>query len=218
MTQAIKKKLRSNEGASLMVALLFFVMCATVGSIILTAATASSGRLAKIRQDDQTYYATSSAAELVVDQILNSSVKVVKTFSENAPETWQKPPTTFDGKRSSEIDNLLAYIVNESFLWDGNEIYTNKDPKEIKLEVTDYSNLNAKAKIGIEDNFDLVVTIFPADEKKKDINVIKLRFISAVNKNEEITDFDNEKTAERFTVKKTTYTISWKQVEIDRGN
>ena len=52
-----------------MVALLFFVMCATVGSIILAAATASSGRLVNIRGDDQAYYATSSAAGLIIKQI-----------------------------------------------------------------------------------------------------------------------------------------------------
>lgn len=201
-----------------MLALLFFVMCATVGAIILTAATASSGRLANLRQDDQTYYATSSAAELVVDQILCESVKVVKCRSENAPDSWGKPATTFDGKPAAEIDNLLAYIVNESFLWEGDEIqYTNKDPKEISFETNGSENLNARAAVAIDKNFDLIVTIYPYDSEKKDMNVLKLRFISAVNESKEITEFDNEKTNVRFTVTTTTYSISWDQVEIDRG-
>ena len=65
----LKRKLNSNEGASLMVALLFFVMCATIGSVILAAATASAGRLKNLEKEDQTYYVTSSAAEAVSELI-----------------------------------------------------------------------------------------------------------------------------------------------------
>lgn len=69
---ALVRKLHSNEGASLMVALLFFVMAATIGSIILAAATASSGRLAGLVEQDQTYFAASSAANLMTDVICGS--------------------------------------------------------------------------------------------------------------------------------------------------
>lgn len=48
-----KQKLRSQEGASLMVALLFFVMCAAVGSVILAAASSSSGRISNLETSSE---------------------------------------------------------------------------------------------------------------------------------------------------------------------
>ena len=58
------KKLRSNDGASLMVALLFFVVCAVVGSIVLSAATVSSGRMTGIKKNSRDYYTLTSAAKV----------------------------------------------------------------------------------------------------------------------------------------------------------
>ena len=65
----LKRKLNSNKGASLMTALLFFVMCATIGSIILAAATASTGRLANLVKKDQSYFATKSASDFLRDTL-----------------------------------------------------------------------------------------------------------------------------------------------------
>ncbi|MCR5097193.1 MAG: hypothetical protein K6A70_10745 [Erysipelotrichaceae bacterium] len=64
MKNVIRKKLKSNEGASLMVALLFFVVCAAIGSIVLTAATAASGRMKGIKNNNQNFYSVLSAAKI----------------------------------------------------------------------------------------------------------------------------------------------------------
>ena len=58
----VLRKLQSNNGATLMLALLFFIVCAVTGSMILVSATASSGRLEGMSKQDQNYYAVSSAA------------------------------------------------------------------------------------------------------------------------------------------------------------
>ena len=42
---AVQRKLCDRSGATLTVALLFFIMCAAAGSVILVAATTSTGRL-----------------------------------------------------------------------------------------------------------------------------------------------------------------------------
>lgn len=64
MKSIVRRKLKSNEGASLMVALLFFVVCATVGSIVLTAATAAAGRMDGLKKNNQEFYALKSAAQV----------------------------------------------------------------------------------------------------------------------------------------------------------
>ena len=65
----LRQKLRSRRGASILIALVFFLLCLTVGGVVLTAATASAGRLAAQRQTQQDYLTVSSAAALVRDSV-----------------------------------------------------------------------------------------------------------------------------------------------------
>ena len=74
-----------------MAALLFFIMAATVGSIILAAATASSGRLAGLQRDEQAHYAINSAASMFSEVIKDKKVIVKVSRSEN---TGTVPSTT----------------------------------------------------------------------------------------------------------------------------
>lgn len=59
------KKIQSDTGASLSFALLLFLVCTVVGSVILTSGTASSGRLSRLRDMDTRYYSVESAANLI---------------------------------------------------------------------------------------------------------------------------------------------------------
>ena len=69
MRLQLKRKLQSNKGASLAVALLFFLMCSVVGTILLISATAASGRMKDMKTEDQDRYAVFSAAELLKKDI-----------------------------------------------------------------------------------------------------------------------------------------------------
>ena len=59
------KKIQSETGASLSFALLIFLVCTVVGSVILTSGTASSGRLSRLKDVDTRYYSVESAANLI---------------------------------------------------------------------------------------------------------------------------------------------------------
>lgn len=74
--QSIIKKWRSRRGASITFALLLFLVCAVVGSLVLAAGFAAAGRLAKLADSEQRFYAVNSAAELVLDQLCSSEVTV----------------------------------------------------------------------------------------------------------------------------------------------
>ncbi len=76
MKRLISGKMNSKKGASLMLALLLFLVCAVVGSVILTAGTAASGRISSLREMDQRYYAVMSAAELFRDALGTQKVIV----------------------------------------------------------------------------------------------------------------------------------------------
>ena len=70
----LNNKLHSESGASLMVALLFFVMCATVGTVVLVAASGSAGRdVQQITDEDRQRYSLQSAAQMIVRQLSNEN-------------------------------------------------------------------------------------------------------------------------------------------------
>jgi len=64
-------RIRSNAGATILIALLFFLMCAVAGSIILAAGTSASGRVSGLIEQEQSYYSVTSAAQLIKGEIEN---------------------------------------------------------------------------------------------------------------------------------------------------
>ena len=78
----IRKKLASDRGASITFALLLFLVCAVLCSVIITAASTASGRMASLAETDQRYYTVTSAAELLRSLIDGQTVSVVKVEKE----------------------------------------------------------------------------------------------------------------------------------------
>ena len=70
----IQRKIESEEGASLSVALLFFLVCAIVGSVILAAATSSMGRMKNLSSTEQDKDAVYSTARLVVRRMAGKNL------------------------------------------------------------------------------------------------------------------------------------------------
>ena len=71
-----EKKLKSRKGASITFALLLFLVCAVVSSIVVVAGTAAAGRMSKLAEMDQRYYAVTSAVNLLRDEIDGTTVQV----------------------------------------------------------------------------------------------------------------------------------------------
>ena len=71
----LKQKLKSQTGASITFALLLFLVCAVVGSAVLVAGTAAAGRMSKIAEMDQRYYAVNSAARLLNDLMERDEIR-----------------------------------------------------------------------------------------------------------------------------------------------
>jgi len=83
----VRKKLKSNSGMSLLMALLLFLVCAVVGAVVLTAATAAAGRAGELAEMDRRYYSVSSAAELLARELSGKSVEVERTKTDTVTET-----------------------------------------------------------------------------------------------------------------------------------
>ena len=76
----IQQKIRSQRGASLTWGLLMFLVCAVIGSVVLTAGTAAAGRLSRMAVTEQRYYAVNSAAELLVQRLTGQTVVAEMTM------------------------------------------------------------------------------------------------------------------------------------------
>lgn len=94
-------------------ALLLFLICAAIGAIVLTAATASAGRLSSLAEMEQRYYSVSSAAEMLEKQLTGKSVTVDR-------ESVKTVRTIVNGQGDPSVSAVYTFKVND------------KDPTEVE--------------------------------------------------------------------------------------
>ena len=99
----IKEKLQSSKGASLIIALVFMLFCAMVGSAVLAAATANGGRVAALKSDQQDYLNQRSAATLLQDELTISEPLLVITKTTTTTTRY----TVGDGGVTTQIGNAV---------------------------------------------------------------------------------------------------------------
>lgn len=105
-------KVSSRTGASITFALLLFLVCAVVGSVVLVSGTSAAGRLSKIAEYDQRYYAVTSTAQLLADKLDNYDVTVVQSSVQTVEKT---AVYTYDSEGvvtsrvMEETSNTVAY-------------------------------------------------------------------------------------------------------------
>lgn len=79
MGRRVTRKLKSESGVTLVLALVFFLICAVIGSVVIAAATSASGRMAGLVEQQQSYYTVSSAAEYFRDVTESRTVTLRQT-------------------------------------------------------------------------------------------------------------------------------------------
>lgn len=71
----IGRKLKSEQGVSIVLALLLMLACLMVGASVLMAASSNGGRVRSNRQEQQAYFALSSALRMVADDLAGAEYK-----------------------------------------------------------------------------------------------------------------------------------------------
>ena len=110
----IRKKLSSSSGASLSIALLLFLVCAVLGSVILKSGTAASGRVADLAKSDARYYSVTSAADLLADVMTKTSdgkdrvVTIEKTRTTTSTQTLQEGSEDWEDKADKDPNYTLT--------------------------------------------------------------------------------------------------------------
>ena len=113
--QKLKQKLKSQRGASITFALLLFMVCAVVGSVVLTAGTAAAGRMSELAKMDQRYYSVTSAAQLLRDTMDGKQVSVTqKTVTENGTIITPPSPEVDPEVESPILKASALQLINET--------------------------------------------------------------------------------------------------------
>lgn len=68
----LRRKLKDQSGASILLALLFFLLCSMVGASVLMAAVSNAGKIRSNRAEQQKYLLLSSALRLVCDELTSA--------------------------------------------------------------------------------------------------------------------------------------------------
>lgn len=103
------KKLKSDKGVSLSVALLFFLVCAILASMLIAAATAANGRAASVIESRQDDSAAVSGARLIADQLQKDVVIIVETAEIDKDNTTAMKDTKYyESQDSAEEKTSLA--------------------------------------------------------------------------------------------------------------
>lgn len=99
MNRAAWKRLKNEQGASLVAAILFFVLCGVGASVILAAASASAGKMEQVPDADQKRFAVESAAAFLRDE-LRSTENIIKI----------KEIMVEDSSEPDEVDDEVTYF------------------------------------------------------------------------------------------------------------
>ena len=112
---AIREKLRGDRGASITFALLLFLVCAVVSSVVIVAGTAAAGRMSDLTEMDQRYYAVTSAAELLRTELCGADRKIIVTAAKD--DAGDKTYTVAEGSGTLLTDaskRLVQSLAGES--------------------------------------------------------------------------------------------------------
>lgn len=90
--RTIKKKIRSEQGATLSMAMLLFLVCAIVGGVILAAATAAGGRLSLKADMDKRYYSVSSAVQFLAENLEGEEITIDQIMVDTYETDGLTPP------------------------------------------------------------------------------------------------------------------------------
>lgn len=144
----ISAKLKAQTGASITYALLLFLVCAVVSSVVLAAGTAAAGRMSKAVETDQRYYAVTSAARVLKEKLDGKTNTIELDRDKNYLSGLPTPPETYGitdyasavvtGQASVTSVDLDIYVAGDSGLVTVKETV---DPGEGKLYL-DVSNKN----------------------------------------------------------------------------
>ena len=206
-TQALTAKLRSQAGASMVVALVFFLLCMMVGCVVLTAASVNIGKVESDRRAHQQYLAVSSAARLLKRELTAATIEVstvttkitttTVTGGEN-PSTQVKQEEETEGPTVKAENSLLSGLTWETLPAEKPLTVTAPDMPEVRGTISVADDYTLTVVLMDDRNGNVLTMVFPAVQSEPAITVTQSK----------ATNPENTETVETV-VTETKKTISW---------
>ena len=187
----VKCKLHGQTGASITFALLLFLVCAVVGSVVLVAGTAAAGRIADIAEYDQRYYSVTSAAQLLRTMVEGETVTIVKTeksadasadsSSDDPARDTAYPIYTINGEAinaSVKLDSLPKDAAYSYVIGDGAS-----KPRTITLNVDGYDSLSTTIEETLAEDGTLTFRILSQKDRNGSQYALSAVYTADIKKN-----------------------------------
>ena len=148
--QVIRRKLNSQKGASMLMALLLMLVGIMVSAVIISAATSAAVNKRSEKEQQQAYLAVSSAAELVRDdfQSLEGRYKDVTTTVVNADGT------TTTTKDTIKATCAVGDMINDIGKWFIDVNTTSPYAKTYTFSVDGYEDVSVEILVSIDTGSD----------------------------------------------------------------
>ena len=229
----LQNKLKSQSGASITYALLLFLVCAVVSSVILAAGTAASGRISQAVETDRRYYAVTSAARLLKDVYEEYEI-CIEQKAEHTVSSAEKEYSTFAIKKrkmgegytkyNEAVDKIFTLRVAEAFVSTKHEpnpevsgpykLVISKDGKDVIL-------VSFEEKLDVESGT-ITLDITSTGNETNSISTgdtdsysLRMTFIPSIKVSDEVKMKENTLADEddSFYIKKTQ--LSWRMISVE---
>ena len=215
MLIGIKKKLKSNNGVSFIIAMLLFLVASVVSIVIVTAALSAVKRVHDDFKDQQEYLCVSSAANLVKETLSGSSCTIVekRTISggtENIEYTYTTTGVWSDFLKAAfnkfeQYGSSYNETITIDGVDDGGEEVITVSKMDITIDPYDSNNEDTT------DNYKITGTIY-SDNSKQKIFVSAWVGSPSSTENTEMFYDDNNVLIEKVVTKTTT--LVWNGFEM----
>mgnify|MGYP003303392671 CR=1 FL=1 len=114
--RTIKNKLKSNKGASVLIALGLFMICAMISSVVVVAAASGSSRNVQRIERQRAYLAVSSAAQVIMDELQDVKKYVGREEDRDFTcNSYEEDTIEYQKADNSYIEKNGYRIPNENF-------------------------------------------------------------------------------------------------------
>lgn len=198
----LRNRIRSNSGATILLALLFFLLCALAGSIILSAGSAAAGRISGLKETEQSFYSVTSAAQVIREEIEGQEFQAYR-------ENGGTPIYTTEP--NSEMKKILIDAIIG--------IYEGKLAKAtdtLTVYPSDTTQTDVLGKVTADfimtDDYKIEITFSMENSKKY---ICKLTAKAIVNKT--TSRYEEEKDGKLVEIEREDIHVYWNECTIDKG-
>lgn len=198
VSKMLKHKFTSESGASILIALIFLLLCTVAGSVILTAASTASGRVHYEQQQQQMYYSVLSATRLFQKELEGQRYSRYQVVSPNNQVLDKGHYETPGGN----LSQLLLRAADHVFQT------TTSYSRQWEIEVSEEVIETVSALFCMDKNYNITITCFK-DDVSFQLSIPAIVWETTVDNDDEVL-IDNQAGIRH------TLTVTWGDGEIER--